>query len=401
MLFGGLLRKRWKLCGWAIRRMVLSVCSVAFVLACSKVSVYDARNSDPFKNVLIEYRKEGITIESVTNKGDAFTFVFSNGHTIRFHGKNVGVVTIGIQGFWKLNGELTGHPLMTSGETLIPTKDYSKKLYGIVEGYTDWTFYFGGGARITLGKALFAIDPDTTVRGINHRGYCMVAPENTLPAFRLSKLQGFNFVEADIHFTADGVPVLIHDASVNRTSDGNGLVKNFTWDEISRLDFGSYKSDEFVGTRIPSLVDFLDLCNDIELRPYLELKAGSYEQIKNTVRLVEQSGLKGRVTYLSFYSGLLYYVSQFDNSARLGLLVNSPLDDSAIQTTQSLMMESNELFIDSSDFSDNAVTLCQRAAIPLEVWTIDSKTKVFSLPRYVSGVTSNSLHAGRVLSEIR
>jgi glycerophosphoryl diester phosphodiesterase len=401
MLSLALLRKKWTLCGWAIWRIALNVCSIAFVLACSKVNVYDERDSDLIKDVLNEYKKAGITIESVTNNGDEFTFVFSNGHTIGFHGKTVGVVTIGIQGFWKLNGDLTGSPLMNPGETIIPTEYLNDDLYGIVEGYTDWTFYFGGFTPIKLGKTLFATDPDTVIRGINHRGYCMVAPENTLPAFRLSKLQGFNFVEADIHFTADGVPVLIHDASVDRTSDGNGLVKNFTWDEISRLDFGGYKSDEFVGTRIPSLVDFLDLCRDIELWPYLELKAGSFEQIKNIVHLVEQSGLKGRVTYISFYSELLCYVSKLDDSARLGLLVNTPLDDSAIHIIQSLKMETNELFIDSSDFSDNAVTICQRASIPLEVWTIDSKTKVFSLPQYVSGVTSNSLHAGRVLTEIK
>lgn len=384
--------------GTVIRRIVWLVCSLVFFLACSKVEFYDVKDFDRIKEELIEFNREGVTIESVESKGKVFTFVFSNGHSIGFDGKTVSLVTIGIHGYWELDGNVTDSPLVTPGEELILAEDNADGLYGIVEGYTQWTFYFSDNTTLMFVKTLFATDPDIVVRGINHRGYCMVAPENTLPAFRLSKLQGFNYVEADIHFTADGVPVLIHDAAVNRTSDREGLVKNMTWDEISRLDFGGYKSDEFVGTRIPSLVDFLDLCRDIELWPYLELKAGSYEQIKSIVHMVEQSGLKGRVTYISFYSGLLYYVMESDESASIGLLVDSPLSESAVQTIQQLKTESNYVFIDSSDFSDTAVSLCQRASIPLEVWTIDSETEVLSLPQYVSGVTSNWLHAGRVVA---
>ena len=390
---------KWIL-GGVIHRIVWSACSLTFILACSRDNVYDGKDSSWFNEVLIEYSKEGVTIESFANEGTVFTFVFSNGHSIGFDGKSVGVVTIGIQGFWILNGNITNTPLETPGEELIPVGNNSDCLSGIVEGYTEWTFYYGNSTRLVFVKSLFASDPDIVVRGINHRGYCIAAPENTLPAFRLSKLQGFNYAEADIHFTADGVPVLIHDATVDRTSDGKGLVKDMTWDEISRLDFGGFRSDEFAGTRIPSLEDFLDLCSDIELWPYLELKAGSYEQITQLVYMVEQSGLKDKVTYISFFPGLLYYVTKSDKTASIGLLVDTPVSESVIQTIRSLKTGSNYVFIDSSDYSETTVSLCQRVSIPLEVWTIDSRTKVCSLPQYVSGVTSNWLHAGRLLAEM-
>ena len=70
------------------------------------------------------------------------------------------------------------------------------------------------------------------VKGINHRGYATVAPENTLPAYQLSAKKGFRYVETDVLFTSDNVPVLLHDITIDRTSNGTG---NSAYIRISRL----------------------------------------------------------------------------------------------------------------------------------------------------------------------
>ena len=85
-------------------------------------------------------------------------------------------------------------------------------------------------------------EDNSGVLSVNHRGYSAIAPENTLPAYRLSKEKGFRYVETDVSFTSDGVPVLLHDASIDRTSDGTGKIAEMTFEQVRQYDFGSWKS---------------------------------------------------------------------------------------------------------------------------------------------------------------
>src|SRR5215213_2070447 len=101
---------------------------------------------------------------------------------------------------------------------------------------------------------------------VGHRGYSAVAPENTLPALAAAVLAGCTYVEFDVRTTADGVPVVIHDRTVDRTTDGSGHVWDLTLDEIRRLDAGSWFSPAYAGVRVPLLTEVLDL-----LRPHPEL----------------------------------------------------------------------------------------------------------------------------------
>ena len=73
----------------------------------------------------------------------------------------------------------------------------------------------------------------------------MVAPQNTLPAFRKSFEIGCDGVETDIHLTKDGVPVLCHNFTIDETSTGKGAIKDMTYEELLQFDFGSYKGEEF------------------------------------------------------------------------------------------------------------------------------------------------------------
>ena len=242
---------------------------------------------------------------------------------------------------------------------------------------------------------------DEVVKGVAHRGYSSVAPENTLPAYRLAKEKGFFYVETDVSFTSDGVPVCLHDATIDRTSNGTGNINSLTWAQVQTYDFGSWKSADYAGTKIPSLEQFLVLCRNIALHPYIELKnSATYteSQIQSIVDMVEACGLKGKVTYISFSSTYLGYVKAYDASARLGYLV-STMNSTAISTAQGLQTTSNEVFIDTSATGSTAVSLCKAAHLPMEVWTIDSASTIKGLDPYITGVTSNELIAGRILYE--
>jgi len=104
--------------------------------------------------------------------------------------------------------------------------------------------------------------PNLNVERIAHRGAKKFAPENTLPAIQKAIEMGVNYVELDIRYTKDGVPVCMHDETVNRTTNGTGEVKNMTLDEIKQLDasFGFVSNPEmFKGTQVPTLEEALQL----------------------------------------------------------------------------------------------------------------------------------------------
>jgi glycerophosphoryl diester phosphodiesterase len=90
---------------------------------------------------------------------------------------------------------------------------------------------------------------------IAHRGASACAPENTLAAFRIATERGAQAVELDVHVTADGQAVVIHDGSVDRTTDRYGAVSELPFEEVRRMDAGSWFAAEFAGERIPTLAE--------------------------------------------------------------------------------------------------------------------------------------------------
>ena len=244
---------------------------------------------------------------------------------------------------------------------------------------------------------------DYDIKSINHRGQNYLAPENTLEAYKLSALAGFKFVECDISFTKDGIPVLLHDDTIDRTSNGTGAIKDLTLAEARQYDYGSWFSPEWAGVQIPTLEEFLMLCKEYNLHPYIEIKWGTFNSAtdaKVVVDLVEKCGMTGNVSYISFNPVELGYVKEVDASARLGCVISSTVAQDHINKALALKTDTNEVFIDvyvsQGATGHNTVTLCKNAGIPLEVWTADG-TQIDTLDPYVSGVSSEYTIAGRYL----
>ncbi len=111
-----------------------------------------------------------------------------------------------------------------------------------------------------------------TPRLIGHRGARMTAPENTLSGIRQAHVEGATWVEFDVKLTADGVPVLIHDETVDRTTDGSGAVADMSLARIKQLDAGTPFDAAFAGERVPTLVDALALMASLGMGFNLEVK---------------------------------------------------------------------------------------------------------------------------------
>lgn len=237
------------------------------------------------------------------------------------------------------------------------------------------------------------------VKGVNHRGW-HEAPENTLIAYKESRKHGFHYVECDVAFTKDNVPVLLHDDTIDRTSNGTGAIAELTYDELLMFDFGGWKGEQYRKTTIPTLESFLILCRNLMLHPYLEIKAYNINQsnVENVVRIVKSCGMRGKVSYISFSLEVLEYIKNIDSDARLGLLSNT-LTELDIDNAQSLKTDSNEVFLNVFGVKENTqnVNLCINADIPLEIWTIDTEDGIIMANPYISGFISDNLNAGEVL----
>ena len=241
------------------------------------------------------------------------------------------------------------------------------------------------------------------MHSVSHRGYNTEAPENTIPAYVLAKKMGFDYVECDVAFTADGVAVLLHDETIDRTSNGSGSIAELTYAQVSQYDFGSWKSSDYAGTKIPTFAEFIRICKELQLHPYIELKHTSaymQEQINSIVAMVKAVGMQGNVTYLSFDAAYLGYVKNADPAARLGYVVWT-IDAAALAALNNLRTDKNDVFIASNylRLTDNMVDLCMDADLPLEVWCPNDAGWIENMNPYITGVISDSLNAEKILLE--
>lgn len=138
---------------------------------------------------------------------------------------------------------------------------------------------------------------------IGHRGYCQIAPENTLPSFQLAATAGADLVELDYHHTKDDQLIVIHDAELDRTTDATNRwrathvrVADKTAAEIQSLDAGSWFDSKYAGTKIPLLPEALDTIQKASVT-LIERKAG---EPVSCIRLLQTKGLINRVVVQSF-----------------------------------------------------------------------------------------------------
>lgn len=247
----------------------------------------------------------------------------------------------------------------------------------------------------------------SSVKSINHAGYNFAAPINTLPAFEESAKQGYRYVETDIRLTKDRVPVLLHSDVINeyaRNDDGSELseevrISDINYEEALKYDFGIFMGEKYAGTRLATFDEFIYLCKEKKLHPYIELKAETgltFMDLQKLIDKVQESDMLDNVTWISYTTGYLDYVRNCYTKARLGLVVDEIQEKSLLQV-KALKTERNEVFLNSLEHDADAVAICKERDIPLEAWVVDDVEEVKSLDPYISGITSDNLIADQIL----
>ncbi len=157
-----------------------------------------------------------------------------------------------------------------------------------------------------------------TVKLAAHRGFSEHYPENTMQAMREALKLDIDMVETDLHMTADGEIILMHDHTVDRTTDGTGLIREKTLEQMQALDAGSWKDPQFTGAKVPTFREFLDLMKDhpqieinVELKDYPEISGDfALESCDKSIAMLEEYGMADRI-YINAWSGeLLQYISE-------------------------------------------------------------------------------------------
>ena len=243
------------------------------------------------------------------------------------------------------------------------------------------------------------------VKVIAHRGYTETAPENTIPAFVAAAEKGYSTVECDIEWTKDGVPVILHDATINRTArKENGWrlffprkCSDMTYDKLLEYDFGSWYSNDFKGTKIPSFDELLSCASDNDLNLYVELKETTDfndEKAQALVDAVKNAGLEDKITWISFNEDYLKTMAKAMPEARLGYLSKKEVDENTIETLKNLQTGKNEVFLDlkSSRISKTSSKILEDSGFNFEVWTVDSSDEIKELAEYdCKGITTNKI----------
>lgn len=137
---------------------------------------------------------------------------------------------------------------------------------------------------------------------VAHRGAAGTAPENTLASMRRALAIGCDAVEFDIHRTGDGELVVMHDFTVDRTTNGTGAISALTAAELAELDAGAWKGPEFAGEQVPTLAALVEAVPAPTIL-FLELKAGSYRYPgieEELVNFLKDNDLVGRTQVSSF-----------------------------------------------------------------------------------------------------
>lgn len=232
--------------------------------------------------------------------------------------------------------------------------------------------------------------PGTVI--LAHRGASRAAPENTLAAFALALTQGADGIEFDVHATADGHLVVIHDDAVDRTTNGSGPVARLTLAQVRSLDAGGWFDPRFAGEKVPLLEEVLELARG-HLLVDIELKAPGIEA--QVVKAVRRHRMEPSVVVSSFSPEAISAVKGIAPEIPVGLL--SLNRDPSVALSLGV-----QVFLPAVDaLSRDLVEVCHRHGISLVTWTTLTEEHVRKAVRLgVDGVIADDpAMARRVLEE--
>lgn len=208
---------------------------------------------------------------------------------------------------------------------------------------------------------------------VAHRGYSSLAPENTAAAIALAMSFPYvQWVEVDVQCSIDGVPFLIHDYTLGRTTNGRGEVKDKTWAELQQLDAGSWKGKAYQNEQLISLNQFLDLiCGRLQANIEIKTHNNLYPGIEmKVIEAIKKRQMQHDVVLTSFDTNSLAKVKELDPYMPTGLIIDSNPNDLLLRLQ---LLKCSFLSINYRHIDTALVESMRSAGITIMAWTIDDK----------------------------
>lgn len=243
-----------------------------------------------------------------------------------------------------------------------------------------------------LAPESFVLPNDGTAipKVVAHRGYSSVAPENTDVAMAIAGRTGADFVENDTAVNADGEPWVLHDATVDRTTDGTGALKSLGSGYLSGLDAGSWFSPVFAGERLPSLVEQLGVVKQGGPRLLLEIKSPQTEaQVRTIIDRVRANGMADRTVIQSFSDDIVRWARAYAPSIPT-MILRSTLDADPVATAKALGVVSYNPSWNAIKGKPQVVEALNDAGIAVMPYTVDSAAEWATMQEHgVDGIITN------------
>lgn len=205
------------------------------------------------------------------------------------------------------------------------------------------------------------------IQTIGHRGAAALEPENTLRGFTKAIEIGVDYVEFDIHRCKSGELVVIHDETVDRTTDGKGFVADLTLQQLKKLDAGK-------GEKIPTLQETINCCKG-KVKMQIELKAYGLEE--DTVAAIKRNNIATDVMVISFYHKFIRKVKEIAAAKKIAvktgaLIVGNPANPVAVvKDAKADFLSANQNFTD-----ERMVKELKKAGFGITVWNCDTEQDI-------------------------
>lgn len=225
---------------------------------------------------------------------------------------------------------------------------------------------------------------------VAHRGYSSVSPENTDVAMAIAARTGADFVENDTAVNAEGEPWVLHDSTVDRTTDGTGALKSLSSSYLRGLDAGSWFSPVFTGERLPSLAEQLGVVKQGASRLLLEIKSPQTEaQVRTIIDRVRANGMADRTVIQSFSDDIVRWARAYAPSIPT-MILRGTLDADPVATAKALGVVSYNPSWNAIKGKPQVIEALNDAGIAVMPYTVDSATEWSAMQEQgVDGIITN------------
>jgi len=203
-----------------------------------------------------------------------------------------------------------------------------------------------------------------------HRGNSAYFPENTLVALRSGCDIGVPMAEIDVHRTADGPIVVMHDHAVDRTTNGSGAIAEMNLEQIRALDAGSWMSPDFAGEKVPTLAEVLDLCRERGMFLCIEIKQDGIAP--DVARVIDECRMADDVIVISFSFDTVVAMRELRPAIAAGWLTGE-IDPARLDAVISRCLSNGIMTVSAhyAALTPEVVERCRLRGMTVYAWTID------------------------------